>query len=244
MSSLNCLRSVRPQVILGQGYPAVPSRFLDPRDPKNNAWRPKSVPSVRAQPWWWNYRHGLCGVRKLDDDMSADDPLLEEDFSNPSLSPTGSSGASGGVDGVGSDPPTGAPSSTPSPSATHTPSLTPSGTTTTPPTTTTPAAAATKIRQKQQPLKAPVGSTIGLNRDEGCSVIADNPLHGTPADLLVGAETAVEVRRSKFVAVSRLSDVSFSLPPSIFHLFFSFFFSRFASYFLEVCVTVYSHFSL
>ena len=66
------------QVILGQGYPAVPSRFLDPREPKNNVWRPSSVPAVKAQPWWWNYRNGLCGVRKLNDDLSVNDSLLEQ----------------------------------------------------------------------------------------------------------------------------------------------------------------------
>ena len=48
--------------------------------------------------------------------------------------------------------------------------------------------------------------TASFDRGGGCSVIPDNPLHGTPADLLIGAETAVEVRRSKFVAVSKLSD--------------------------------------
>jgi hypothetical protein len=40
----------------------------------------------------------------------------------------------------------------------------------------------------------------------GCTGIMDNPLHGTPADLLVGKLAVVETRRAKYVAVSQLTD--------------------------------------
>ena len=117
------------KVVLGQGWPPIPSRFKDPRDPKNNAWRPSSVPAVQAQPWWYNYRNGACGVRKLDDDLDEDDPLLERGYPN----------------------------------------------------------------------------TTASGRRE-CTDIMDNPLHGTPADLLVGKLAVVETRRAKYVAVSKLTD--------------------------------------
>ena len=37
---------------------AVASRFLDPADPKNSAWKPSSVPAVKAQSWRHNYIDG------------------------------------------------------------------------------------------------------------------------------------------------------------------------------------------
>ncbi|KAJ8613683.1 hypothetical protein CTAYLR_003143 [Chrysophaeum taylorii] len=58
------------KLILGQGYSerrgavGIASRFKDPFDPKNNAWRPNSVPAVRAQPWSANYRDGTCGLHE------------------------------------------------------------------------------------------------------------------------------------------------------------------------------------
>lgn len=72
-----CFQPDEYKVVVGQGWPAIRSRFLDPRDPKNNVWRPNSVPSVQAQDWWNNYRRGACGRRKLDDDLSPNDILLE-----------------------------------------------------------------------------------------------------------------------------------------------------------------------
>jgi hypothetical protein len=129
------------KVILGQGYPAIPSRFLDPRDPKNNDWRPSSVPAVQSQPWWYNYRNGQCGIRKLDDDLDPNDPLLERNAQ--------------GKYAKGGNP--------------------------------------------EWP------NTTASARQE-CSDIADNPLHGTLADLLNGPLAVVETRRAKYVAVSRLSD--------------------------------------
>jgi hypothetical protein len=72
-----CFQPDEYKVVVGQGWPAIRSRFLDPRDPKNNVWRPNSVPSVQAQDWWNNYRRGACGIRKLDDDLSPNDILLE-----------------------------------------------------------------------------------------------------------------------------------------------------------------------
>ena len=77
-----CVDPDEYKVILGQGWPPIPSRFLDPRDPKNNEWRPSSVPSVQAQDWWHNYRNGACGIRKLDDDLDGMDVLLEQGAPN------------------------------------------------------------------------------------------------------------------------------------------------------------------
>lgn len=71
--------------VLGQGDPTqlntkdgIPSRFLDPNDPANNAWRPDSVPGVKAQPWSANYRDGECGNRQLDDGKDYLDPTLPD----------------------------------------------------------------------------------------------------------------------------------------------------------------------
>ena len=61
-------------MVVGQGYPAIPSRFKDPTASENNAWMPSSVPGVRAQPWSANYEDGACGVRDFDDDYDRDDP--------------------------------------------------------------------------------------------------------------------------------------------------------------------------
>ena len=69
--------------VLGQGNPTyenskdgIQSRFLDPNDPANNAWIPNSVPSVKGQPWKVNYEEGVCGKRKINDDMQHYDPNL------------------------------------------------------------------------------------------------------------------------------------------------------------------------
>lgn len=69
--------------ILGQASPlqdesvnGVRSRFLDPGEPSNNQWIPNSVPGVKAQPWGSNYRDGLCGIRKKDNDLGINDPKL------------------------------------------------------------------------------------------------------------------------------------------------------------------------
>jgi len=72
-----CIDPDEYKVIIGQGYPAVPSRFKDPTDPKNNDWRPTSVPGVRAQPWRNNYLDGSCGIRDLEDNMDRNDPGIE-----------------------------------------------------------------------------------------------------------------------------------------------------------------------
>jgi hypothetical protein len=71
------------KVVLGQGNPTyenskdgIQSRFLDPNDPANNVWTPKSVPNVKAQIWKANYEDGTCGKRKIDDDMHHFDPSL------------------------------------------------------------------------------------------------------------------------------------------------------------------------
>lgn len=69
---------VRFQVILGQGYPVVSSRFQDPDDRNNSYWSPDSVPSVKAQSWAANYRDGLCGIREMGEDMDEDDPGLDD----------------------------------------------------------------------------------------------------------------------------------------------------------------------
>lgn len=69
---------LRWQVVLGQGYPVVSSRFQDPEDVNNSYWSPESVPSVKAQPWAVNYRDGLCGIREMDEGFGEDDPALDE----------------------------------------------------------------------------------------------------------------------------------------------------------------------
>ena len=40
----------------------------------------------------------------------------------------------------------------------------------------------------------------------GCSNMADNPIHPTPPDLLIGFEQTVQQRRAKYIAISRLTD--------------------------------------
>jgi len=69
--------------VLGQGNPTqyntkdgIPSRFLDPNHPANNAWMPDSVPAVKAQPWSANYRDGTCGVRQIDEGKDSLDPTI------------------------------------------------------------------------------------------------------------------------------------------------------------------------
>lgn len=66
------------QVVLGQGYPVVSSRFQDPNDLNNSYWSPESVPSVKAQSWAANYRDGLCGIRVMGEGIDEDDPGLSE----------------------------------------------------------------------------------------------------------------------------------------------------------------------
>ncbi len=69
--------------VIGQGSPhfeatkdGIRSRFLDPNDTKNNAWKPKSVPSVKAQSWKANYEAGACGLRRVNEDFQTYDPAL------------------------------------------------------------------------------------------------------------------------------------------------------------------------
>lgn len=86
------------KVVQGLGAPVVTTRFVDPRDTSNSWWMPSSVTGVQAQPWEVNYREGkplfvhrlvavilqfyfflsgLCGIRKLNDDLDNQDPALE-----------------------------------------------------------------------------------------------------------------------------------------------------------------------
>lgn len=67
-----------PQVVLGQGYPVVTSKFKDPDDPDNSFWSPESVPAVKAASWAANVRDGLCGIRPTDEDIDWDDPSLND----------------------------------------------------------------------------------------------------------------------------------------------------------------------
>ena len=69
--------------VIGQGSPlqentknGIPSQFLDPTDTVNNAWMPNSVPGVKAQPWYANYKDGLCGTHKANEDKQSLDPSL------------------------------------------------------------------------------------------------------------------------------------------------------------------------
>lgn len=118
--------------VLGQGNPSqentkggIQSRFLDPHDPANNAWRPESIPGIKAQPWRANYRDGVCGVRQVEKEGGAFDPnLLERNMTA---------------------------------------------------------------------------------RGE-CSNVADNPVHGTKGDKLIGSDRVVESRRAKFIDISPLTD--------------------------------------
>ena len=71
------------KVVLGQGYDdvaftadGVSSRFKDPLDANNSAWRPDSVPAVKAQPWQANYKDGACGIRHNDEDYDLNDPMI------------------------------------------------------------------------------------------------------------------------------------------------------------------------
>ena len=118
--------------VLGQGNPTyenskngIPSRFLDPNDPANNARIPNSVPGVKAQTWKENYENGTCGKRKINDDLELYDPNLPF---------------------------------------------------------------------REVP-------------DRGnCSNIVDNPIHPTLPDKRIGPQTVIERRRSKYIAISRLTD--------------------------------------
>jgi hypothetical protein len=62
-----CTEPDEYKIIIGQGDPVVTSRFKDPTVPSNSAWRPSSVPAVRAQPWQNNYKDGTCGLRNVTD---------------------------------------------------------------------------------------------------------------------------------------------------------------------------------
>lgn len=71
--------------VIGQGNPTynnskggIPSRFLDPNNPENNVWVPGSVPGVKAQPWLMNYEDGVCGKRKVNNDLQLHDPSLPD----------------------------------------------------------------------------------------------------------------------------------------------------------------------
>ena len=71
--------------VLGQGDPSyantkdgIKSRFLDPNDPRNNAWKPNSVPGVKSQSWQANYESGTCGISLVNEDISRYDPNLDE----------------------------------------------------------------------------------------------------------------------------------------------------------------------
>ena len=61
--------------------------------------------------------------------------------------------------------------------------------------------------QRLDPSLAEGGDLGGKLKDrKHCSNIADNPIHGTPPDKLIGPKRVVERRRAKFVAISRLTD--------------------------------------
>ena len=69
--------------VIGQGSPLHPSskdgvksRFLDPNDDENNAWKPSSVPQVKSQSWKANYDSGTCGKYLIGDDLDRFDPNL------------------------------------------------------------------------------------------------------------------------------------------------------------------------
>eukprot|EP00953_Heterococcus_sp_UTEX-ZZ885_P003376 2352-Heterococcus_DN1.PRE.1 len=62
-----CTEPDEYKIIIGQGDPVVTSRFKDPTVASNSAWRPSSVPAVRAQPWQNNYKDGTCGLRNVTD---------------------------------------------------------------------------------------------------------------------------------------------------------------------------------
>ena len=68
------------KMVIGQGNPTgiIPSRFLDPNNPVNNVCVPGSVPGVKAQPWLTNYGDGVCGKRKINDDLQMYDPSLPD----------------------------------------------------------------------------------------------------------------------------------------------------------------------
>lgn len=78
-----CTGEMEYKRIEGQGDPTfehtkdgIQSRFLDPNDPKNNVWKPNSVPSIESKTWKENYEKGTCGIRAMDEDMQRFDPAI------------------------------------------------------------------------------------------------------------------------------------------------------------------------
>jgi len=78
-----CLDPFEFKQVLGQGSPlhenaknGIQSRFLDPTNSSNSIWRPDSVPGVKSQTWSANYQDGVCGKRKINDDMQLYEPNL------------------------------------------------------------------------------------------------------------------------------------------------------------------------
>jgi len=118
------------KITVGQGQPAVASRFKDPTDPEFNKWVPSSVPGVKAQTWYYNYLDGSCGIRKLNDDYDREDPDIQ----------------------------------------------------------------------------FKLNLTYNFEDRSSCSNIADNPLHNNLPDMLIGIQTIMQTRRTKFVAISRLTE--------------------------------------
>jgi hypothetical protein len=77
-ASTICIDPDEYKVVIGLGYPAVTSRFLDPANSTNSFWMASSVPAVQAQPWEYNYKDGICGIHKTDMGYDTDAPELED----------------------------------------------------------------------------------------------------------------------------------------------------------------------
>lgn len=76
-----CTGPFEMKVVIGQGDPKsgpIRSRYLDPSDPKNNEWKPSSVPGLKAQSWQANVEDYLCGIREKRQGTKTFHPMLDE----------------------------------------------------------------------------------------------------------------------------------------------------------------------
>lgn len=81
-----CSGPYEMKVVIGQGDPKagpIRSRYLDPFDPKNNVWKPSSVPGLKAQSWQANYEDSICGIRENRQDTQTFHPMLNEPIEAP-----------------------------------------------------------------------------------------------------------------------------------------------------------------
>ena len=81
-----CRGPYEMKVVIGQGDPKsgpIHSRYLDPSDPKNNEWKPSSVPGLKSQSWQANFEDNICGIREKNEGSKAFHPMLDEPSETP-----------------------------------------------------------------------------------------------------------------------------------------------------------------